>query len=278
MAELAWLAVMMVGVMTAVACAAAVSRKWSPIPRVGLAFLAALAAFAIMPSLGVVIGPTRSRTNEALTWTRIRQSYSETTPALGSIMTLNPAVENEFKTALMPVFIDRSGKSPADMGAAAVNAIANVMEKHVFPVAAHGSTATVNAWGSFFAPMTRELAAISTEVCAEYALTNFARYGDNKKAAAMAEASYRALIDAYKTSDSAKYPLPDEDAVRAQYAEAQRIAQPPFNEEDDEALDTFDKQSQERQCSLMLRLSDAIDRLEPSRKAMIYRRLMKGTN
>jgi hypothetical protein len=59
-----------------------------------------------------------------------------------------------------------------------------------------------------------------------------------------------------------------------QYDKAAGLAQPPFSDDEMRALQTIDKQPKARQCNSMLRLFEAIDRLDAHGKAIIFRGMM----
>jgi hypothetical protein len=245
--------------------------------RVVFAVLAASLVVGVMYDLGNVSKVMRSAGKDDPAWAQIRRSLAERSPAFGGIIALSPAIENEFRVVLVPIVRNGDTQNEAARGAAMTAAIASVFAKHVYPVAARGSTESVTRWGNLKALLLQRLATISTASCADYGTRSVARFGDDENAAALGEAIYRAVIDAYKTSDSAKHPLADENTARAQYAKAMRSAQPPFSEEELKAFDTLDNESKPRQCNLTLRLAQAIDRLDPSSKAVIFRYWMTRT-
>lgn len=206
-----------------------------------------------------------------------KKLYRDDAVAWG-VISLSPETEKQFRAALLPVFRDQRSKSRAELDVAAAVAFSKVIQRYVFPVAAHGSTGTVNVWGDTHLPILRRFADTSTEACAEYAITSFVRPVFYEKVGALMDAGYQALVSAYKTSNSSRYPLPDRDAVAAQYDKAVRVARPPFSEAEIKALEDLEKQPKQRQCSLTLRLLEAIRTLEALDRAIIFRNMMAKTN
>lgn len=207
-----WLTLTVVSALSAGGLTAAATRRHSTRARVVFAAVVALLVVGVMRDLGNVSKVMRSAEKDDVAWSQIRQTLAERRPAFGDIITLSPAIENEFRAVLVPIVRDREMQDEAARGAAMTAAIASVFAQHVYPVAAQGSMEAVISWGNLKSLLMQRLATISPAARADYGMTSVARFGDDKNAAALGEAIHRALIDAYKTSDSTKYPLPDEDA------------------------------------------------------------------
>lgn len=254
---------------------AAVLRKRSTVTRAVFGFLAACVAFGVIGDIRTLDRRALVSTSDDRTWSKIRSTLAANYPWLDQVFTLSPNIENKLKASLLPVMRDRDLSDPIALYMSSTAAIERVLAESVLPVAAHGSTEAVIAWGSVNTPILKQLASISDEKCSEFATTGTTRPPTNDKVETLLLARFQALVDAFKTSDSAKYPLSDRRVVDAQYAKALRIAHPPFSGEDLDALNVWEKQPQERQCNLLLRLFEAIDRLDLPSKAMIYRSMMK---
>ena len=269
-----WVDLTIVSAMAAAFLAVVASRKRSVLVRVAFAALAATITVGVMGDLGPILRFLDRASAEDSEWRQIRRSLSERSPAFGDIITLNPAIEKEFQVAIVPIVRDRD-RNEVVRGRAMAAAIRDVFAKHVYPVAAHGSTGAVISWGHLKMLLLQRFAVISIEACALYGTRSIARLGSDEKAAALGQGIYRAVIDAYKTSDDSKYPLPDREGYVTQYVKAIRSAQPPFNDEEIWALDDLEKHSPQRQCNLTLRLYKAIDDLDPASKQSIYRIMMR---
>jgi hypothetical protein len=271
-----WIAVTIICAIAGAGVAAAVSRRWSPIIRVAFTLLAALLTVGLVRDVRGILGLVP--TDDDLAWSQIRENYAGKWRALGDVISLSPEIEKQFRAALLPIFRDQPSKTRAELDMAAAVAFSKVIQRYVLPVAAHGSTGTLNAWGDIHLPMLRQFADISTEACAEYATTSFVRPAYYEKVGSLMDVGYQALVSAYKTSNNSRYPLPDRDAEAAQYDKAARVARPPFSEAEIKALEDLDNQPKQRQCSLTLRLLEAIHALDASDRAIIFRSMMAKTN
>ena len=95
-------------------------RKRSWIVRIVIAILAAWLSIEVMRDVrAIVTVMSPSSSEQAATWSQIRRGYAERSPAFGDIITLSPAVENEFRMAIMAVLRKEDPKDPAALGAVA---------------------------------------------------------------------------------------------------------------------------------------------------------------
>jgi hypothetical protein len=268
-----WRAVVVVCVVGAVGLTAAALKKRSTAARVGLSILAAVVVAGLMGSVRPVIEQALFNLNDDFAWSTVRRHMTSKYPTLGELITLDPAIEKEFKAALLPVIRKYDAGEPAMFDASAA-ATGGVIAKHILPVAVSGSTEAVNVWGNQTTRVMRVLAGISDDACAEYATTGITRNWANPQVSAALQDAQRALIEAYKTSDRSKYPLPDQAIADAQFAKAARLAQPPFSDEELRAAQAIERQPKARQCALTLRFFEAIDRLDARGKSIIFRTMM----
>jgi hypothetical protein len=252
--------------------AAALKRRSIGV-RVGLSVLAAIVVAGLVGMAKTTVEKALFSTDDDFAWSVLRRTFASKYPTLGDLVTLTPAIEKEFKAALVPVARNYNPDDPAMFDASAA-ATAAVTAKHVVPVAVFGSTDAINAWGGQTTRILRALAAISADACADFAMTGVTRSATDPRVLVALQDAQRALIEAYKTSDRSRFPMPSQAILDAQYAKATGLAQPPFSEDEKRALQSIDNQSKARQCSLMLRLFEAIDRLDAQGKAIIFRGMM----
>jgi hypothetical protein len=267
-----WHIVVAVSVIAAVGLTAAALRKQSTAARIGFSILAAFFAAGLTTMARPVVEKALFFVDDDFAWSVVRGRLASNYP-LGELVTLNPTIEKEFKAALLPVMRKYDPDEPAMFDASAA-ATAGIIAKHVLPVAVSGSTDAVNAWGLQTTRVVRALAAISADVCADFAMSGIIKSAMAPRVQVALQDAQRALIEAYKTSDRSRYPTPSQAIVAAQYAKVAALAQPPFSDDEVRALQAIDKQPKARQCNLTLRLFDAIDRLDAKDKAIIFRGMM----
>jgi hypothetical protein len=207
-------------------------------------------------------------------WSKVRATITKRFPEFSDLFSLNIEIESGFRSALLPVIRSHDYNSPALLEAVSSTST-TLFGKFVFPTAIYGSNEAMVAWGSEIVHVMRAMAAISPEVCGTFALDGVNRSSPNSRIDASLRASQRAVIEAYRTSNKARHPLPDERTVKELYAKAVALAQPPFSQKELQAFEAIEKQPKAQVCSLLTRFFEAIERLDTSSKATAYRMIMK---
>ena len=84
----------------------------------------------------------------------------------------------------------------------------------------------------------------------------------------------RTLVEAFKTSNKERNPLPDDKTLKAAYAAALKLVQPPLDAKELQSLKSLETQPKATACRLMIRLLFAVEQLDRPTKAVIYRMMM----
>ncbi|WP_295144974.1 hypothetical protein [uncultured Reyranella sp.] len=203
-------------------------------------------------------------------WSRARSAIFSKFPVLADVFALDPSMEADFKTALLPLMRQADKTNTTE---AVTAATASIYKKRVFPIAARGTDDAINAWGANTVPLLKAIAAISPDACGDYAMTGVNRYSPNPKVDTILTDVNRTLVVAYKTSNP-RTNLPTAAEMEPIYAELRKRAQPPFSNADLVALDQLEKQPKSKQCELTTRIFAAVDRLPSTMRAAFYRSIM----
>lgn len=209
-------------------------------------------------------------------WANIRGEIVARYPDMGELMMLSPPIEEMFKLSLVPIaekYDTAADQSQLLAGASRASKQAYI--KYIFPVVVHGDDASLNAWGAAQLGLLQAVRAISVEACGIYAMTGVNRYSPEPGVDAALRDAARALVEAYKTSDANKFGPPSAETTRSLFDKALSNATPPFTDTDRTALGDLPHASHDTQCSLTLRLLQAMAGLDTAESASLYRVLMQ---
>lgn len=248
-------------------------------PRVGWTLLAVLAVGGAMgvawPKLDRVMIEAQEREDNK-TWADIRDEIVARYPDMGELMALSPPIEEMFKLSLVPIaqkYDTAADQAPLLAGASRASKQAYI--KYIFPKVVHGDDASLNAWGAAQLELLEAVRAISDEACGAYAMTGVNRYSPDPRVDAALRDAAHALVQAYKSSDASRFEPPAADAARALFDKALAGAVPPFSDADRMALGDLPHASHEAQCSLTIRLLEAMARVDSAGSASLYRVMMQ---
>ncbi|WP_422000955.1 hypothetical protein [Reyranella sp.] len=263
-----------IGIAAAVAFVALKTKGQSVWARAGFIILAIILPGTALGVVRPLVERVLVATSDDYAWSKIHKAIVAGYPAMGEMIDLSPTIEREFRSKMLEAL--RQHENDRAKLAEIVTALAlSVYAKHILPVAIHGSDEALAAWGAQVVPELRAFASVSPEACADYVLGGVNRYPADPHVKAAILAGQKAVLAAYKTSDAAKYPLPDQAAVAAEYRKVVALADPPFTQEELLSFEGLEKQPKARICDLMIRLFNAIGRIDIHGRAALYRAIMK---
>jgi len=269
-----WGILTIVSVVAAIAFVARKTKGKSALVRAGFIILAVILPGALLGAVRPFVERMLYETSDDYAWSKIHKAIVSGNPTMGQMIGLSPAIESEFRSKLLGA-ARQYGNDRAKLTEVVANLSADIYVKHVFPVAIHGSDEALAAWGAQIVPELRTVADISQEACGDYAMAGVNRYPTDPRVVAAISASQKAVLEAYRTSDKAKYRLPDQDTVATLYEKAVTLVDPPFTRDELLALEALGKQPKAQVCNLLIRLFAAVGKLDTRGKAAIYRIIMK---